>query len=161
MGKKYILGNWKMNGSRPQAQSLAAAIAAFAAPQNVVIALFPPSPLLPVVEYALKKSQIALGAQDVSPEADGAFTGDVSAGMLKETGCSYVIVGHSERRTLHKESDAEVKAKATAALKSGLIPVICVGESQEEREAGHYLKVIESQLKGSLPEAPGAIIHGV
>ncbi len=102
---------------------------------------------------------IAVGGQDCHAEASGAFTGDISAAMIADGGGSYVIVGHSERRALHKESDAVVKAKAEAALRAFLTPIICVGETLGEREAGKALAVVRKQLKGSLPEgATGANI---
>lgn len=151
MGKKYILGNWKMHGTQAEARVLAATILKQETQAQVV--LFPPTPLLHLVGETLKGSPTAWGAQDVSPEANGAFTGDVSAAMLKDAGCGYVIVGHSERRGRHGESNALVRAKAMAAMQAGLIPVICVGESLEERESGRHIDVIRSQVENSLPKA--------
>ncbi len=149
--KKYILGNWKMNGSNAFAAQLAGKLAAYAAPTHTEVVLFPPFTALGIVAQKLMQTPLLLGAQDCSPEADGAFTGDISASLLKDAGCKYVIVGHSERRTLHKETDALIKRKAEAALTAGLTPVICVGESLQERESGKYLESITSQLKNSLP----------
>lgn len=151
MRKKFILGNWKMNGTCAQARALAQSIAAHTSGAQVV--LFPPPPLLFVVQEALAGSQVALGAQDVSAEKDGAFTGDISATMLKDAGCTYVIVGHSERRAGHGETDAQVAAKAKTAMQAGLIPVICIGESERQRTSGEYLDILRSQLAHSLPEA--------
>jgi triosephosphate isomerase len=155
---KYILGNWKMHGSRAQARELALAVAACPIPPQTRVALFPPFPLLSLVHRTLENAPVAVGGQDCSPEPQGAFTGDVSAAMLKEVSCSYVIVGHSERREGHGESDALVRRKAAAALTAGLIPVICVGENLEERESGRYLPVIMSQVEKSVPEAASGFI---
>jgi triosephosphate isomerase len=152
MKKKYILGNWKMNGLRGQAAELAGKIAACPVPAGVEVVLFPPFTALGIAALQLAGKAVQLGAQDCSPETDGAFTGDISASMLKDAGCRYVILGHSERRTLHGETDALIKRKAGAALKAGLIPVICVGESLKERESGNYLKVVRAQVEKSLPE---------
>jgi triosephosphate isomerase len=116
----------------------------------------PPATLLMRFAEAAKGSKIAIGAQDCSPEASGAFTGDLSAEMLKDAGASAVIVGHSERRTLHGESDEQVQAKAKAAARAGLTAIVCVGETREEREAGATIARIERQLEGSLPEAVDA-----
>lgn len=148
---KYVLGNWKMNGSANEATALARAAAAVPPQKTVKIALFPPFTTLHLARQVLHGSQVSLGAQDCNPEKSGAFTGDISADMLKEAGCGYVIVGHSERRTLHGETDELVKRKAVAAIAAGLIPVICVGENLAERESGNYLKIIDNQVKNSLP----------
>jgi len=156
MTKKIILGNWKMCLLQQDAVALAKAVAACNAPAHAEIAVFPSAPFLLPVSAALQGSSVALGAQDCSPDAVGAFTGDVSAAMLRDAGCGYVIVGHSERRTLHQESSALVKAKAEAALQAGLTAVICVGESIEQRESGKYLAVIEAQITASLPALSGA-----
>lgn len=153
---KYILGNWKMNGTRASAKALADAVAAFEGGSGAVVALFPPATLMPLVQASLGPSRVGLGAQDVSAEANGAFTGDISAGMLKEAGCRYVIVGHSERRAGHAETDEIVKKKAEAVLAAGMKPVICVGENLTQREAGEHLAVVKAQLEKSLPDAKGA-----
>jgi triosephosphate isomerase len=152
MTMKYILGNWKMNGTRAEARELARAVATCPVPGQTQVVLFPPSTLLSLVHRTLEDAPIALGAQDVSPEIDGAFTGEISAAMLKEVSCSYVLAGHSERRAGHGETDELVGRKAAAALKAGLIPVICVGESLTQRESGQYLGVIRSQVEKSLPK---------
>ena len=110
----------------------------------------PPYPYLAKVQELLAGSEIALGAQNVSQHSEGAFTGEVSVAMLKEMGCSYVIVGHSERRALYGESDAEIAEKVIAALQGDLIPILCVGESLQQREAGETLEVIERQVAAVL-----------
>lgn len=148
---KVILGNWKMNGGHNEASALARAVAAFALPVSAEVAVFPPFTNLDIVSKELSGTKIKLGAQDCSQEPAGAFTGEISADMLKECGCTYVIIGHSERRARHGESDNIVKNKALSAIKSGLKPVICVGENLEERESGRYLQVITSQVRNSLP----------
>lgn len=113
----------------------------------------PPALHLGAVRHALQGyPKVRFGGQDCSPEENGAHTGDVSASMLKDSGCSYVIVGHSERRADHGESDSVVKLKAMQALASDIVPIICVGETLEQREAGDALPVVEGQLKGSLPD---------
>lgn len=147
---KYIFGNWKMNGFT-EAAALSRSLASKPIPPSATVAIFPPFVSLQTAAKELSGSKIKLGAQDVSAEKSGAFTGDISAEMLKNLGCDYVIVGHSERRALHGESDALVKSKATAAIAAGLKPVICVGESIKERDSGKYLEVITRQIKDSVP----------
>jgi len=149
--KKIIVGNWKMHGDAAMAHTLAmdVADAAAKAPHEVVIC--PPALLLSQVATALIGSSVKLGGQDCSPEAEGAFTGDISAPMLKAAGCAYVIVGHSERRQHHGETNATVRAKAARALASGLIPIICVGETAGERDAGKTLETVTQQVKECLP----------
>lgn len=151
--KKTIIGNWKMNGTRQGAVALAREVARFAAevrtPHEVV--LCPPAHLLDCVGKALQATVVGLGAQDCSAHSGGAFTGEISAGMLADVGCGYVIVGHSERRAYHFETNALVKAKAEAALAAGLVPIICVGETLEEREAGRAEAVVSAQIFASLP----------
>lgn len=149
---KYIFGNWKMYLSHKEAVQLAVSIAKAAEGNKVKVALFPAFTTLHAVHLSVQDHAITLGAQDCSPHKSGAFTGDISADMLKESGCQYVLAGHSERRAIHGESSALVRAKAMAALEAGLTPVICVGENLSERESGHYLAVITSQVKESLPE---------
>ena len=115
------------------------------------LAVCPPGTLIAQAAWKLKGGKLSLGAQDCHPEASGAYTGDISAPMLKDAGATYVIVGHSERRTLHHETDALVRAKAEAAIRAGLIPIVCVGETRAEREAGEATAVVIRQLRGSLP----------
>lgn len=155
MPTSLIAGNWKMNGLRDSAGALADALRGLAHSRPVKgceILVCPPAPLLLLIGPRLDGTGIALGAQDCHPAEKGAHTGDISAAMLKDAGCSYVIVGHSERRSDHGESDAEVRAKAQAALTAGLRPIVCVGETEAQRTAGDALTVIESQLRGSLPD---------
>lgn len=120
------------------------------------LAICPPATLASTVGQALQGSSIALGGQDCAEKASGAFTGDISAEMWADIGARYVIVGHSERRTLHGESDAVVSAKAAAVVRAGLFPIICVGESLDERDRGDTLAVISRQLAGSIPQDAGA-----
>ena len=149
-----IAGNWKMNGLKPaleEARKLATLIEG--GPHlRCDVALCPPATLLAAMSAELAGSAIATGGQDCHPAAGGAHTGDLSAPMLADAGASYVIVGHSERRTNHGESNALVKAKALAGIGAGLVPIICVGEKQSEREAGQAEIVIEEQLAGSVPD---------
>jgi len=161
MRRKLIAGNWKMNGLRDPGVALARELAArelaararAAGPLGYDLLVCPPAPLLVPVGEALRGSAIGLGGQDCHSERAGAHTGDISAEMLEDAGCGYVLVGHSERRADHSESDATVRAKAEAARAAGLIPIVCVGESAEERTAGRALAVIERQLSHSLPRA--------
>jgi triosephosphate isomerase len=164
MRRKLIAGNWKMNGLTSDGRDLAEDLArrmqaAGDRPPAGELLVCPPFTLLQAVRDAVSGSAIALGAQDCHPQASGAFTGDISAPMLADLGCRYVILGHSERRQFHDEGDARVLAKAEAALASGLTPIICVGETEVERESGAALAVIARQLRGSLPaEAPGSVV---
>ena len=153
--RPFVAGNWKMNGISASLVEIEAmrkaADAGEAGPAE--LAVCPPATLLAQAAWKLKGGKLALGAQDCHPEPSGAFTGDISAPMLKDTGATYVIVGHSERRTLHHETDGLVRAKAEAALKAGLIPIVCVGETRAEREAGRAASVVIRQLRESLPPA--------
>lgn len=156
--EKLIAGNWKMNGLTADGRALAAAVAEghhrTAAP---AVVLCPPAPLLVPVGQAIAGSAVALGAQDCHAKSSGAFTGDVSARLLADVGCRYVIVGHSERRTLHGEDDGQVRAKAEAGLAAGLIVIVCVGETLAEREAGQTAAVLERQVDESVPRAAMAV----
>jgi len=162
--RKLIAGNWKMNGLKAEGLALARALVARVAagdPPDCGLAVCPPATLLIPIADTLRGSGIALGGQDCHAEAKGAHTGDVSAAMLKDAGCTYVIVGHSERRADHGETDAVVQAKASAARASGLVPILCVGETLAERDAGETLAVVKRQLERSLPEglkAPQIVI---
>jgi triosephosphate isomerase len=143
-----------MNGLKAEGLALARALVARAAagdPPDCSLAVCPPATLLIPVGDTLRGSGIALGAQDCHAEANGAHTGDIAAPMLKDAGCTYVIVGHSERRAEHGETDAVVRAKAAAAHVAGLVPILCVGETLAERERGEALEVVARQLAGSLP----------
>jgi triosephosphate isomerase len=153
--RPLIAGNWKMNGLKADGLALAAGVAAkLKAEPNVACDLLvcPPFTLLAGVIDAVAGSGVAVGGQDCHAKVSGAHTGDTSATMLADLGCKYVIVGHSERRTDHGESDAVVKAKATAAHAAGLIAVVCIGETLAQRDAGQTFEVNRSQLRGSLPE---------
>ena len=147
-----IAGNWKMNGLLQDGVVLAKAIAAGAGGRKAELLVCPPATLIKPVVDAVGDAAIAVGGQDSHYEKDGAYTGDISPVMLKDLGCRYVILGHSERRAYHGESDAEVKAKAEAAQAAGLIAIICLGETEEQRDAGETLPVISSQLYNSVPE---------
>jgi triosephosphate isomerase (TIM) len=151
--RPFVAGNWKMNGlSASLAEIEAMRRAADAGDAGEAeLAVCPPATLLARAAAKLKGSRIALGAQDCSPEPSGAFTGDISAHMLKDAGAAYVIVGHSERRILHHETNDLVRAKAEAALKAGLVAIVCVGETKAERERGEQAAVVIRQLRGSLP----------
>jgi len=156
--KKLIAGNWKMHGDMDSARTLIAEIVNGLYEREELhkkceFLVCPPVVHLASVRHALQGyPKIAFGGQDCSLAENGAHTGDVSAEMLKDIGCSFVIVGHSERRADHNESDAEVKAKAQHALANDLKPIICVGETLEQREAGEALSVVKAQLAGSLPD---------
>jgi triosephosphate isomerase len=151
--RPLVAGNWKMNGLRASVADLEAMIAgAGSVASKTDLMVCPPATLVAVFAATAAGSQIAIGGQDCHADAAGAFTGDVSAEMLKDAGASAVIVGHSERRTLHKETDAEVNAKARAAWRAGLTAIVCVGETRQEREAGRTLAVVGGQLKNSLPD---------
>ena len=151
MLRKLIAGNWKMNTDRAGAVKLARAIADGAAKYSTVdLLVCPPFVNLVPVGEVVKGTKVALGAQNMYHEASGAFTGETSAAMLLDAGCSYVILGHSERRHILKETDADINKKTSAALAAGLIPIVCVGELLAEREAGQTTAVIRHQFEGSL-----------
>jgi triosephosphate isomerase (TIM) len=153
--RPFVAGNWKMNGlsgSLSEIEAMRRGADAGEAGQ-AELAVCPPATLIAQAAWKLKGGRLALGAQDCATEASGAFTGDISAAMLKDAGAAYVIVGHSERRTLHHETDALVRAKAEAALNAGLTAIFCVGETKDEREGAQANAVVTRQLKGSLPPA--------
>jgi triosephosphate isomerase len=143
--RRLVVGNWKMNGSKASNAALLSALKA-SAPFGIGVAVCPPAPYLGDVASALRGSEISWGAQDCSSHASGAFTGEISAVMLAEFGCRFAIVGHSERRALHGESDALVGEKAQQALACGLMPIVCVGETLVERDAGGTEAVVARQL---------------
>ncbi|MYE00468.1 MAG: triose-phosphate isomerase [Alphaproteobacteria bacterium] len=150
MRRPLIAGNWKMNGLAADGLALARSLAD--APEGTAeLLVCPPATLLAPVASALSGSRVALGGQDCHVEKAGAHTGDVSAEMLADAGCAYVITGHSERRAAHGESDAEVRKKAAAAHRAGLIAIVCVGETAAERDAGAAEAVVAASLLGSLP----------
>jgi triosephosphate isomerase len=147
MRGKLVVGNWKMNGGLADNAALLVALLGGWRPRaDRTMAVCVPFPYLGQARDALSGTSIGWGAQDVSPHAAGAYTGDVSAGMLGEFGCRYVLVGHSERRQWHGESDGAVAAKAAAALAAGLTPVVCVGETLAERDAGAWQAVVGRQF---------------
>lgn len=147
MRQPLIAGNWKMNGTKASVRQLLAGIVDGAgAISRSEIAVCPPFPFLQMAEEALAGSPVRLGAQNVSTEESGAFTGEVSAMMLADFGCHYVICGHSERRSLYGEDDAIIAKKLAAARGKGLTPILCVGETLEERERGETESVIATQL---------------
>lgn len=155
MRKPIVAGNWKMNKTVAEAAVLAEAIKPdLAECQSVDIVLCPPFTALKAVSDALSNTQIDLGAQNMHWEASGAYTGEVSAGMLRELFCHYVILGHSERREYFHETDKVVNRKAKAALAANLHPIVCVGETLKQREAGDMEKVVETQVRGSLAGIP-------
>jgi triosephosphate isomerase len=151
--RPLVAGNWKMNGLRRSAvelQRIMAGAAGLAGKAELMVC--PPVTLLSHFAELARGSVVLIGGQDCHAEASGAFTGDISAEMLKDAGATAVIVGHSERRTLHKETDAGVRAKAQAAWRAGLLAVVCIGETRPERDAGQTLDVLRRQIDGSLPE---------
>jgi triosephosphate isomerase len=152
MRRKLAAGNWKMNGTPADLAEVKALIAANPAP-GVDILLCPPATLIAQMNWAKGGHALTLGGQDCHTGAKGAHTGDISAAMLKDAGASHVILGHSERRADHGETDALVRAKSEAALAAGLTAVICIGETLTDREAGTTLSVVGTQLAGSTPDA--------
>jgi triosephosphate isomerase len=152
---RLVAGNWKMNGFRASLSEVRVMVDGAAALSGVDLAICPPATLAVSIGEALKGSGIRLGGQDCHAETSGAYTGDISAEMWADIGATYVIVGHSERRTLHGETDAIVAAKASAVIRAGLTPIICIGESLIERDSGRTLDVIATQLAGSVPAASG------
>jgi triosephosphate isomerase len=154
--RPLIAGNWKMHGleaSLDEARAMAGAVDAH--PPACRIALCPPATLLHRMADALAGSTILVGGQDCRPEACGAFTGDIAPEMLAEAGARLVILGHSERRAGHGETDALVAAKAVGAVRAGLEPIICVGETLAERKAGRTLEIVTGQIRGSVPPGIG------
>lgn len=146
--RKTVIANWKMNGSCALAKDLTAALKLQSYGLEIELVICPPFTLIPFLEMKLKHNpDIAFGAQDVSSHESGAYTGEISASMLKEIGCRYVLVGHSERRRYFKESNELVLEKMNQALKAGLIPVVCIGETLDERKANQTETVLTEQLE--------------
>ena len=154
--RPFVAGNWKMNGLRSSAAEIIRIVQGARALTAVDLMICPPATLLGLFASIVEGSPVHLGAQDCYTQSNGAFTGDISAEMLKDAGASAVIVGHSERRTYHKESDADVRAKALAARRAGLCAIVCVGETRAEREHGRALAVVRTQLDGSIPDGATA-----
>jgi triosephosphate isomerase len=151
--KQLIAGNWKMNRLRSGAQMLARELVSRARrPHRCDLLVCPPFTIIDTVHDELSNSPIAVGGQDCHPQASGAFTGCISAEMLADVGCTYVIVGHSERRHGLGESDADVQAKTAAAWRAGLVAIVCVGETRAEREAGRAVEIVSGQIAGSIPD---------
>ncbi|KMO35213.1 triosephosphate isomerase [Methylobacterium tarhaniae] len=156
--RPLVAGNWKMNGLSASLK-VAEAVRDGLEPglaERIDVLVCPPATLVGAMAAALKGSPVQVGGQDVHAEASGAYTGNVSAEMLADLGARYTIVGHSERRAYHHESDADIRAKALAARRAGLVAIICVGETREEREAGRTLEIVRGQLAGSLPDGADA-----
>ncbi|WP_417249072.1 triose-phosphate isomerase [Celeribacter sp.] len=152
MARKLAAGNWKMNGNKAAISEATKLAEMFPVPK-VDVLLCPPLTILAPMADALSDAKIAVGAQDCHAKPSGAHTGDVSAPMLVDAGAQYVILGHSERRTDHGETDQSVAEKTQAAFTAGLSPIVCIGETLEEREQGEALNVVGRQLAGSLPDA--------
>ncbi len=156
VGMQLIAGNWKMNALRAEASSLARDVAAGSL--SCVLMVCPPFTALDAVAAVLRGTAVRLGAQDCHAEASGAFTGDVSAAMLADAGCSAVILGHSERRQGHGETSLMVRAKAQAAARAGLMPILCVGETKAERDAGAAEALVCAQVAESVPDGFGGVL---
>jgi triosephosphate isomerase len=148
--KKLAAGNWKMNGSTAALAEAAALVAAYPDPACEML-LCPPATLIAQMAVLARGTALQVGAQDCHPKPQGAHTGDLSAAILKDAGATHVILGHSERRTDHGETDALVRAKAEAVVNAGLVAVVCIGETESERDSGQTLAVIGTQLDGSIP----------
>jgi triosephosphate isomerase len=157
---KLVAGNWKMNGLLDDGAALAHGLRARATTAGATLGcellVCPPATLLSTVSGILANSGIALGGQDCHAAPKGAYTGDISAEMLADLGCSHVIVGHSERRQGHGETDAVVRGKVAGAWRAGLAAILCVGETQRQRQAGEAVEIVSSQLAGSIPDAVAA-----
>lgn len=154
-GLPYIVGNWKMNGTRAMLGEVRAMDRAAQRFPKVQVAIAPPTTLIYRAREAVEL--IGIGGQDCHAKETGAFTGDISATMLRDAGADFTIVGHSERRTIHAETDADVKAKAEAAFAAGLAVILCVGETESQRDAGNAESVVGAQLDGSCPSTEGVV----
>ena len=150
--RPLVAGNWKMNGLLASVSELKAIIAGAPGVPNVDLMVCPPATLIASFAAAARGSPVLIGGQDCHALASGAYTGDISAEMLKDAGAVAVIVGHSERRHYHGETDADVRAKALAAQRAGIVAIVCIGESRAERETGRALDVVGAQLEGSLSD---------
>src|SRR5512136_2813167 len=152
--RPLVAGNWKMNGLAASAGELSKMTAGAAAlSAKIDLMVCPPATLIANFAHAARGSVLTIGGQDCHADASGAHTGDIAAEMLADAGAKAVIVGHSERRADHHETDAQVRAKVLAARRAGLIAIVCVGEHRGERETGETLRVVGRQLIGSLPDA--------
>ncbi len=155
--KKLIVGNWKMNGSAALLHDMIMGLVDFNV-KNVDVVICPPYPYITMAAAMMCADKISVGAQDCSIHESGAYTGEVSVEMLRDCGAKYVIVGHSERRQYHNETNEMVKQKAMLVFASGMTPIICVGETQSEKESGQTLSVIEKQVRESVFVAPGVVV---
>jgi triosephosphate isomerase len=149
--RPIVIGNWKMNGLKASAGELAAMMVSAKAAPSCDVMVCPPAILIGPMTQTAKGSVVAIGGQDCHPNESGAHTGDISAEMFADAGASAIIVGHSERRADHGESDGVVRAKAEAAHRAGLMAIVCVGETEHQRDAGDAEAVVGAQIKGSLP----------
>jgi triosephosphate isomerase (TIM) len=156
--RPLVAGNWKMNGLTASIDELRRIIAGAPDVAKTDLMVCPPATLIASFAAAANGTPVLIGGQDCHALAAGAYTGDISAEMLKDAGASAVIVGHSERRQYHHETDAQVRAKAEAARRAGLIAIVCVGETRAQREAGQALDVVRNQLQGSLPDGAADFI---
>jgi triosephosphate isomerase len=154
--RPLVAGNWKNNGTIAMGETLAREVVAGAGNSPAEIVLCPPYPLLPLIGAVTRASGVRLGAQDCFTEPDGAYTGDVATEILRDVGCSHVIVGHSERRDLHRESDDLVAEKVRAVWRAGLVAIVCIGETQNEKERGRTAMRVMEQLAASIPEGARA-----
>jgi triosephosphate isomerase len=154
--RPLVAGNWKMNGLRAAVAELDAVCEGYDKGLGADLMVCPPATLIVAFADRARGTGVLIGGQDCAPEPAGAFTGDVSAEMLKDAGASAVIVGHSERRAGYGETDARVAAKAEAAFRAGLVAIVCVGETKADRDAGKTLEVVSRQLQGSVPDAATA-----
>ena len=151
--RPLVAANWKMNGLKASIAALEKIIAGARGLAAIDLVVCPPATLIASFAAKSQGTRVAIGGQDCHAEAAGAYTGDISAEMLRDAGAVAVIVGHSERRRYHGETDAVVRAKAVAAQRAGLLAIICIGETRAERDAGHTRDVLRTQLDGSLPDA--------
>jgi triosephosphate isomerase (TIM) len=151
--RPLVAANWKMNGLKASIAELEKIIAGAASLGDLDLVVCPPATLVAAFAAKARGTPVTIGGQDCHAEAAGAYTGDISAEMLRDAGAAAVIVGHSERRRYHGETDVDVRAKAAAARRAGLLAIVCIGETRTERDAGHAREVIRTQLEGSLPDA--------
>ncbi|WP_278367725.1 triose-phosphate isomerase [Acetobacter orientalis] len=158
MSRQIIVGNWKMNGTTRDSRELVQALLDKVDANGPEIVVCPPFTQLALLNQALAPSPIGLGAQDCHKDVSGAHTGDIAPSMLTELGVSHVILGHSERRQEHGELDETVREKAVAASKAGLTPIVCIGETEDQRESGDHFDTLGWQIKGSLPDGFNGIV---
>ncbi len=162
MKKQFIAGNWKMNLAIEEARGLARKLCDELADSDTVdVGVFPPFVYLKELYDICSDSKVFVGAQNMSEEKSGAFTGEVSGAMLRDIGCTHVIIGHSERRTIYQETNSIINLKLKAALLNSLNPILCVGERQEERDAGKTREVVEDQLSGGLADLKDEQVKGL